>query len=103
MWNKLSEGLKAVGICLESQCKIYEVKDDKGNVVKLSVFIPWYLAGQTSVADVQALLPEGWESSNSTRDVDMREAMSQKSDYTPSIVIQQGANALDALNKFTSK
>ena len=102
MWNKLNKVLSDVGICLSTQCKIYEVKDDKGNVTKLSVFIPWNLASLTSVTDVQEALPSGWEASTSTRDADMREALHLQASYTPSIVIQQGANALDALNSFTS-
>ena len=102
-WSKLYNGLVKVGICLKTQCKIWEEKDKDGNTVKLSVFIPWHLTSLINVADVQTLLPEGWEAKESTRDSDMREALHQKKDYTPSIVIQQGANALDALNSFTSK
>ena len=103
MWDKLYTILKGVGIDLETQCKVYSKEDDSGKATSVTVFIPWNLAHLIAVADVQAALPSGWNASQSPRDVDMREALTSKVDYTPSIVIQQGANALSALKAFTSK
>ena len=103
MFKALLAGLSKVGINLTTDCKVYEVKDDKGIVTNVTVFIPWQIAHLTSVAEVQALLPEGWNATASSRDVDMKMALVEGKSYTPSIAIQQGANAFDALTKFVGK
>tara|TARA_R100001530_G_C4186006_1_gene120772 strand:+ start:143 stop:454 length:312 start_codon:yes stop_codon:yes gene_type:complete len=103
MFNALNKMLLGVGIDLSTQCKVWEKLDKDGAVVNFAVFIPWQLAHLTSVADVQKSLPAGWNASSSSRDSDMREAITAKADYTPSIAIQQGANALVALNKQAKK
>tara|TARA_R100001530_G_scaffold3858_1_gene5538 strand:- start:23 stop:496 length:474 start_codon:yes stop_codon:yes gene_type:complete len=103
MFSKLDDLLNGVGISLSTQCIPYTPKDKEGVVTSVTVFIPWHLAGLTSVADVNKALPNGWNASASSRTEDMQEAMSQGVNYTPSIAIQQGQDCLQLLNEAVSK
>ena len=90
MWDKLFNYLNDCGIA-DTEMIPFEDKDTG----RLTMFVPWHLASKVTIADIQPLLPAGWNASASTRDKDIVSASKVEQDYTPSIAIQQRTNTRD--------
>lgn len=81
----------------------FEDKDSEGNVVGLTIFIPWALVHQHSikVSDIQPKLPKGWNATESKRNKDMQAALEGGiSSPVYSIAINEQTDAKDAMTNY---
>ena len=106
VFEKLFDVLRETYNITDRQVVPFVDKDKEGKVTSLTLFIPWKLvhSSKVKVSDINPLLPEGWNATESKRNQDMQAALLEGiSEPVYSIAINEQSSALEVLSDYLNK